>query len=137
MKPLLPVKVKARVVTGAGRGKKLGIPTINFDPLAVRNLREGIYVCRVIFSSSLAYWGVLHYGPRPTFGEASVSLEVYLLDFSDDESVVPLELEVEIYFYIREIMNFKNPQEMVRKIGRDVAVAKGRIKSLVYGQIIT
>lgn len=130
MKQILPVRVKARVVTGAGRGKKLGLPTINFDPLAVRNLREGIYVCRVIFSSSLAYWGVLHYGPRPTFGEESVSLEIYLLDFSGGESV-PWELEIEINSYIREIMNFKNPQEMVRKIGRDIAIAKKRIGSFV------
>jgi len=130
MKQVLPVRVKARVVTGAGRGKKLGLPTINFDPLTVKDLRGGIYVCKVFFPSSLAYWGVLHFGPRPTFREDDISCEAYLLDFNASLSI-PSKLEIEIYSYIRKVMGFKNPQEMVLEINRDIAIARVKIASYV------
>ena len=99
MKKILPYKkiIKASVVRGAGRGKKLGIATLNFDPNAARGLKEGIYVCRVIFERP--YWGVLHYGPRPVFGEADNSLEVHLFEFDDEKGNFG-QADIKIYYFI-------------------------------------
>ena len=127
MKKLVPqIRFTAKVVKGLGRGRQLGIPTVNLDHLVVKNLREGIYVCRVFFPSAsqdLAFWGVLHYGPRPTFGESDKTLEVYLLDF-DKEVSVPGELDIEIHSYIRRVMKFKNPQAMLEAINKDIKSAR-------------
>jgi riboflavin kinase/FMN adenylyltransferase len=129
-----PKKLSAKVIKGAGRGRKLGIPTINFDPSALLRtspsagkLKEGVYVCRVVFPSS-PYWGVLHFGSRPTFGEESRSLEVYLFDFDDVQ--IPKQLDIEVYSYIRKIVKFANPSQMVKKIEKDIVFAKKRIKLL-------
>ncbi|OGD78502.1 hypothetical protein A3B52_03680 [Candidatus Curtissbacteria bacterium RIFCSPLOWO2_01_FULL_41_28] len=121
------LRFSAKVVKGAGRGKKLGIPTINFVPKIVKGLKEGIYVCKIVFPSG-QYWGVLHFGPRPTFREKSQSLEAYLFDF--DRVRVPKKLDIEIYSYIREIVKFANPGQMVNKIEKDIEIAKKRIKLL-------
>jgi len=125
--PPLPIRLSAKVVKGAGRGRKFGIPTINFDPKAAGDLKEGIYVCRVVFPSN-PYWGVLHFGSRPTFGEESWSLEVYLFDF--DSVQIPKQLDIEVYSYIRKIVKFANPGQMVKKIEKDIVFAKKRIKLL-------
>ena len=126
-KQVLPIKFRAKVVKGVGRGRKLGIPTINFNPLAAKNLREGIYVCKVFFPSRLqvpfTFWGVLHYGSRLTFGESGRSLEVYLLDFDDSLSIPP-ELEIELHSYIRKVLRFDNSQEMLKEIKKDIWAAR-------------
>ncbi len=118
-----PIKIRAKVIKGAGRGRKLGFPTINLDPKAAKTLREGVYVCRAF--TPKPYWGVLHFGPRPTFEEEEKSLEVYLFDF--DSVQIPKQLDIEVYSYIRKVVKFINPGQMVRKIGKDVAFAKKRI----------
>ena len=127
MRNLCRLKFSAKVIKGAGRGRKLGIPTINFDPKAAEDLKVGVYVCKVVFPTSY-YWGVLHFGPRPTFGEERISLEVYLFDF--DKIRIPQKLDVEVYSYIRKIVKFANSDQMVKKIEEDVAIAKKRIKLL-------
>lgn len=120
-----PRRLSAKVISGAGRGKQLGVPTINFDTKVAEGLREGIYVCKVVFPSCY-YWGVLHFGPRPTFGEENKSLEVYLFNF--DNVQIPRQLDIEVYSYIRKIVKFANPDSMIKKIGKDIILAKRRIK---------
>lgn len=119
------IKIKgARVVKGAGRGKKLGVPTINLSPGACGDLKEGIYVCRAYLPD--AYWGVMHFGPRPVFGESEVTWEVMLFDYNDALDV-PKEVYVEIYKYLRAVMNFETPTLMLLQIEKDIAEAKEEI----------
>ena len=116
----------ARVVKGAGRGKKLGIATVNFDSDAAAGLKEGIYVCRVIFNKP--YWGVLHFGPRPVFTEKDHSLEVHLFDFK--EGTETRTADIEIYDFIRKVANFKDKDALIAKINEDIAYARRKILSL-------
>jgi len=116
-----PLKIRAKVVRGAGRGKMLGIPTVNLDPKTAKGLKEGIYLCRVNLLKS--FWGVLHFGPRPTFNEDSKSLEVYLLDF-DEKMPITGELEVEVGKFIRRIIKFESAGAMLKKIDHDIKIAR-------------
>src|SRR4030042_6766977 len=124
MKPLLFLK-KIKVVRGSGRGKKIGVPTINLSPTSIGNLRWGVYVCRVLFP--FEYWGILHFGPRPTFGEGTLSLEIFLLDF-DKTGEPPKFVDVEIFSLIRKIRRFKFPFAMVKQIDQDILTAKKMIE---------
>ena len=116
--------VGARVVAGAGRGNRIGVPTINLDP-NLGDFREGIYVCRAILPDG-AYWGVLHFGPRPTFGEKPVTCEIHLFDFAKPEPT-PKKLDIEIFDYIRPVVKFKNVSAMLSAIAKDVEFAKKKI----------
>lgn len=107
----------------------MGIPTINFDPSVVQSLKPGIYVCRVIFPQSNNYWGVLHFGPRPVFGEEEKTLEAWLFDFDKDKNI-PQNLDLELYDFIRPVKNFANTDDMLKEINNDVAVAKAKINTL-------
>src|SRR3990167_10266390 len=128
MKRISPSKkiIKASVIRGAGRGKKIKVPTINFDPASARGLKEGIYVCRVILSRS--HWGVLHFGPRPVFGEKDQSLEVHLFDFK--ERTETKTADIEIYDFIRKVANFKDKDALVAMINKDISYARRKILSL-------
>ena len=144
MKRILPSKkiIKARVIKGAGRGKKIKVHTINCDPSSAHGLKEGIYVCRVIIpstgstnslqvSSGLVakpYWGVLHFGPRPVFGEEDRSLEVHLFDFIDGTETKIADIE--IYDLIRKVANFKDKDALVARINKDISFARRKILSL-------
>jgi len=128
MKRIVPFKkiTNARTVKGAGRGKKLGIATVNFDPNAAAGLKAGIYVCKVIFDKP--YWGVLHFGPRPVFGEKDQSLEVHLFDFK--ERTETKTADIEIYDFIRKVANFKDKDALVAMINKDISYARRKILSL-------
>lgn len=132
--PLLKI-TNARTVKGAGRGKKLGIATVNFDPISADGLKEGIYVCMVIFPSASSghvarpYWGVLHFGPRPVFGDEERSLEAHLFEFEDGTETKTADIE--IYDFIRKVANFKSKAALVARINKDISVAKRKILSLV------
>ena len=128
MKRILPSKkiIKARVIKGAGRGKKIKVPTVNFNPASAHGLKEGIYVCRVIFERP--YWGVLHFGPRLVFGEEDRSLEVHLFDFIDGTETKIADIE--IYDFIRKVADFKNKDALVAQINKDISFAMRKILSL-------
>ena len=125
---LLRKITNARVVKGAGRGKKLGIATVNFDPSAAAGLKEGIYVCRVIFKN-LLFWGVLHYGPRPVFNETNNSFEAHLFEFDDIKGNIR-QADIEIYDFIRKVANFKDKDALVARINKDISLARHKILSL-------
>ena len=129
MKRILPSKkiIKARVIKGAGRGKKIRVPTVNFDPSSAKGLKEGIYVCRIIIGKP--YWGVLHFGPRPVFAEEDRSLEAHFFEF--DDMIGDLKhADIEIYDFIRKVLNFKDKDALVVQINKDISFARRRILSL-------
>jgi riboflavin kinase/FMN adenylyltransferase len=80
-----PYSVSGRVVPGAGRGRSIGIPTLNLGEVPARKLMppDGVYAAWVEWRGGRV-GGMLNQGPRPTFGEGSRTVEVHLLDFAGD-----------------------------------------------------
>jgi len=113
------MKFTAKVISGEGRGKELGFPTINMvvpDPF---KLKAGVYACWVrLESSSQMYVGALHYGPIPVFDQEKYSLEVHLLDI--EENITPKKLTIDIVKHLRPVMYFPDPPELISQIEEDV-----------------
>ena len=58
------MKFTAKVITGSGRGKKIGYPTINLDLNDVpEETKEGIYAGKTKVEDS-EYLSAIHFGPR-------------------------------------------------------------------------
>ncbi|MBI2071518.1 MAG: riboflavin biosynthesis protein RibF [Gemmatimonadetes bacterium] len=76
-----PYSLTAPVVAGAGRGRTIGYRTINLELPDHRKLLppDGVYAVRVEWLRGTS-GGMMHQGPRPTFGDARRSLEVHLFD---------------------------------------------------------
>ncbi len=111
----------SEVITGSGRGKNLGSPTINLNTLKVPpGFEEGVYAV-VATIGDTAHDAVMHYGPRPVFRD-SLSCEVHVLD--DVILEAPETVTVEPVGKLRDVMHFANPNDLKSQIALDIAHAK-------------
>jgi riboflavin kinase/FMN adenylyltransferase len=122
-----PYSLLGRVVRGDGRGRTLGFPTANLRVEDSDKLLPGpgIYAALVSTPEHRSIPGALHLGPRPTFPGASPSIEVHLLDWSDD--LYDREVQVDFIDRIRGVMAFDSPAALVDQMHRDVAAVRVRL----------
>jgi riboflavin kinase/FMN adenylyltransferase len=112
----------ARVGGGAGRGRKLGVPTINLAGVSPRKQLppDGVYAVRVEWRGGQA-GGMMNQGPRPTFGEDERTLEAHL--FGVDADLYGEWVRLEWVARLREVRQFASPADLTRQLERDHAAA--------------
>ena len=106
------------VVRGAGRGKGLGVPTINLAPPHPKKLLppDGVYAARIAWRGGRR-GAMLNLGPRPTFADATRTLEVHLFEFEGD--LVGETVTVEFLRRLRDVVRFGSADELKRQLDRD------------------
>jgi len=124
-----PIVFTASIISGSGRGKTIGTPTLNLDLADVpAELQEGIHACWInnVTSSGDEKWlqGAMHYGPRPVFKD-SVACEIYALDTVIDEA--PSAVDVRVIGYLRPVMDFPSVDELQRQIADDVVQTRAML----------
>ena len=114
-----PYSLRGFVVKGDGRGKDLGFPTANLSIGASDKLLppSGIYAVTGTLRSG-TFQGALHLGPRPTFQGSPPTVELHLLDFSND--VYGEEVRVDFIQFLRPIHAFESVGALVRQMELDV-----------------
>lgn len=122
-------RITGVVVTGAGRGRKLGFPTINLEVDPKKLLpRYGVYAGRIHMKQEI--WdAAIYVGLRPTFGETKPVVEAYLLEFN---GTVPQGTKVilELVAFIRPDQRFDSSESLVAQMSKDVLAVRERMKSL-------
>ncbi|MGE5188531.1 MAG: bifunctional riboflavin kinase/FAD synthetase [Gemmatimonadota bacterium] len=116
-----PYRISGPVVTGAGRGRKLGFPTANIQFAQELVPLPGVYVVEAEVDGERRP-GVANVGFNPTFGENSLGVEVHLLEFEGDL----YGKAVSVFFRdrIRDERKFKTVDELARQIAKDVQYAR-------------
>jgi len=116
----------ALVVPGKGRGRHLGFRTINLKVESQRKLLppNGVYAVMVEWATG-ASAGMMHQGPRPTFGESDRSLEVHLLDAHED--MYGQEVKVSWVQRLRDIVAFDSPDELTKQLEKDFAATRSAL----------
>jgi len=119
--------IRGTVVRGAGRGRTIGIPTINLAPPDSRKLLppDGVYAVRVKLKDARAFGGMMNQGPRPTFGEQARTLEVHLFDF--DGELYGETVDVEWVRRLREVQAFPSRDALVAQLERDRQAARATL----------
>lgn len=112
----------APLISGRGRGRHLGFPTLNLK-VSKESPDQGVYAVRARFLNQIEN-GVMHVGPRPTFHEDDVSIEVHLLDFDGTLPMSEDLIEVEILSQLREVMTFDSPEALKKRIAQDIMQAR-------------
>lgn len=113
-----PYRITARVVSGAGRGQTIGVPTINLEgSLAGKALPpDGVWAARVEWGGGTA-GAMLNQGPRPTVGDASRSLEAHL--FGVDHDLYGRIVRIEWVKRLRDIQKFPSLDALRAQLGQD------------------
>lgn len=115
----------AKMIKGAGRGKRLGSPTINLDLKQVPSeLQEGVYAVRARIGEGERSVATMHYGPRPTFGDTA-SCEVHLL--TEKFQILSTKFQtitVEVVERLRDVRKFESEEALKRQIAEDIAEAR-------------
>jgi riboflavin kinase/FMN adenylyltransferase len=123
--------IEGTVVRGAGRGRTIGIPTINLESPDPRKLLppDGVYAVRVTIEQGAGsreqYGGMMNQGPRPTFGEQVRTLEVHLFDF--DGELYGRTVHVEWVRRLRDVQAFPSRDALVAQLERDRQAARATL----------
>lgn len=118
-----PFCLSHTVVHGYRRGRRMGIPTINFPiPDGVVAPKYGVYATRAWLASE-SYQGVTNVGVRPTFAEdGCVTVETNLLDFAGE--LYGQEVRIDFLAFLREEARFPTQNALAEQIGRDIDNAR-------------
>ncbi len=117
-----PYSVTGKVVRGAGRGRTIGIPTVNLEAPPPRKLLppDGVYAGHV-HGPGFSLGAMMNLGPRPTFGEHARSLEAHL--FGTVDELYGETLTVEFIARLRDVRRFDSADALVRQIEQDRTAA--------------
>lgn len=114
--------VYGRIGHGDRRGRSLGFPTANLIVKFDMPLPDGVWAARATLPDGRSYLAAVHWGPRPTFSDATTPnshLEAHLLGFEGD--LYGSKLEVSFIARIRNQKRFSNPTELCAQIEKDIA----------------
>ena len=109
----------AKVVRGAGRGKRLNFPTANLIPLEKKQLlpKNGVYFTRCIING-LSHYGMCNLGTRPTFEEDELVLEVHLFN-GYSENLYSCNIWIEFLERIRSEKKFSSVNKLTEQLKLD------------------
>ena len=117
-----PPTLRGHVVPGSQRGRLLGMPTANLgvgDDILLPG--TGIYAGYARIGSD-THRAAIYIGSRPTFGETTVVIEAFLLDFQGD--IYGQVMTLEFCDRLRGDQRFPNADALVAQMQADVAKAK-------------
>lgn len=105
------------VVSGKGRGKKIGFPTANIvlEKLKIKP-GNGVYLISSMYAGIQIY-GMMNIGNNPTFDDKSPSIEVHFFDF--DQKIYDENIHMQIITRIRNEIKFSGSDELSNQLIED------------------
>ena len=109
--------VSGTVVHGKKLGRTIGYPTANISVNPLKLLpKNGAYIVDV-FVKNQHYKGMLSIGTNPTVDGNSLTVEVYILDFSDD--IYGEEISVNFREFLHEEIKFDSLDKLIERLDED------------------
>ncbi len=115
-----PYEIDGTVIKGASRGTSLGFPTTNTQTIN-EITPEGVFFTEAQISRR-NYPSVTNIGTRPTFGEHTLEIESFLLDFQGN--AYRKKIRLRFLKKLRAERKFRTSQALVKRIRQDIAAAK-------------
>ncbi len=107
------------VLPGMKKGTGLGASTANLDIALAKDLPPGLYTADVKIGQK-EFAGLLYYGYNSL--SKTDCLEAHIFNFS--ENIYGQEIEIITKRFLREPIKFKNREEMMEQIKKDVELSK-------------
>ena len=111
-----------KVIHGQKLGTKLGFATANIALKHNKNILRGVFCTEVLVKNKI-YPSVTNIGIRPTIDKISNPvIEVHILDFND--TIYGQTIEVYFKSKVRDEQKFKNVDELISQIKKDILYAR-------------
>lgn len=120
--------LRGKVGTGAGRGKAIGVPTLNFEPVKEIVPAQGVYATRTRWQGN---WlpSVTNIGVNPTFGgNEGLKIETHVLKGAIEARGEVLD--VEFVERLRPEMKFASIEDLKKQIKSDILKANEALDKL-------
>ncbi len=115
-------QIRGKVERGRDRGGKLlGFPTANINLTDELSPKKGVYAVTIEIDKYI-YKGVANIGFSPTFSDHVFTVEVHILDFS--QNIYDKKIKINFVSRLREEKKFNNIEELAKQIGKDILIAK-------------
>jgi riboflavin kinase/FMN adenylyltransferase len=122
-----PYKLEGRVVSGARRGRTLGVPTANLDVGDGVVPMHGVYAAVGRRPDGLVYPAAVSIGTNATFGEGETTIEAHLLDFDGPLDDYGWTLELDMVSWLRDQVKCGDVASLMTLIERDVACTRAAV----------
>jgi len=124
-----PWSLWGEVVRGDGRGRTIGFPTANLEPVNPRKLlpASGVYAGRLHWDGGI-HPAVANIGTAPTFQRGIRVVEVHSLDGIGPEYSQICRLD--LYFQLRQECRFESLDALRAQIGHDAETARVKVATL-------
>ncbi len=122
-----PFSLNGYVISGEGRGAKLGFPTANLDIDPQQALpADGVYATWTYIDNQI-YPSMTNVGRRPTFPGNKRTVEVLLLDYHNN--LYGRELKIDIIERLRREKQFNTAEELKKQIAEDIKQGRAILNS--------
>jgi riboflavin kinase/FMN adenylyltransferase len=127
-----PYSVAGTVVHGDHRGRTIGFPTLNVALESERKLLppNGVYAV-IVQTPTGVHPGMVNLGPRPTVGDARVSLEAHLFDVDGDW--YGSHVRVDFVQRLRDVRRFGSLDELIAQLHHDATAARNALADSASG----
>ena len=113
---------------GKKLGRKLGYRTCNIYMKNYVLPKIGIYAVKILIGNKKKiYGGVAYFGSRPTFGVKEIFLEINI--FGIKKNLYKKKLIVYFLKFIRIDRKFRNKNQLIKQMNKDVILAKKGLKT--------
>lgn len=112
-------RIEGVVVRGDQRGRELGYPTANLQPLPWSAVpADGVYAGRLVRSDDSRLPAAVSIGTNPTFAGVERRVEAYVLDFAGD--LYGERVGLAFSARLRDTLRFDGIDPLVEQMARDV-----------------
>lgn len=127
-----PYFIEGIISHGDGRGRKMGIPTVNIPLPRDELLKRGVYAAAAVIDG-VAYPAITNAGICPTFKEREAHTETYIFDFSEEV----YEKRAKVYFleFLRDEVRFEDIKELKMQIEVDKNKAKDIFSKIKWQEL--
>lgn len=126
-------RVEGVVVRGDRRGRAIGYPTANVEPLPWSAVpADGVYAGRVVRASG-SLPAAISVGTNPTFAGRERRVEAFVIDAEPELDLYGEHVGVAFTARLREILRFDRVEDLVTQMDQDVAQARQVLSGHPFG----
>jgi len=115
-------RIDGVVVRGDRRGREIGYPTANLEPLPWSAVpADGVYAGRLLRAGGEQLPAAVSIGTNPTFAGRERRVEAYVLDAPPELDLYGEHIGLSFAARLRETLRFDGVEPLVQQMGRDVA----------------